>query len=180
MKPAGASVLLTLRVSLQDQEELEQLLKVDNDTRHVVRELQQKVDEAKSSLSSNRSRGKVLDALMQLKKSGKIPGIYGRLVKKRRRSCLRFTGNLFICLYFCRCSYICFFIITMWVFTSVFFFGAGREILEPSMKSTMWPFRPAAALWTTSWWTPSTRLRNASLSSKSKISASPLSSASTR
>uniref|UniRef100_A0A3B5QUY3 Structural maintenance of chromosomes protein 4 n=1 Tax=Xiphophorus maculatus TaxID=8083 RepID=A0A3B5QUY3_XIPMA len=61
------------------KEELEQLLKVDNDTRHVVRELQQKVDEAKSSLSSNRSRGKVLDALMQLKKSGKIPGIYGRL-----------------------------------------------------------------------------------------------------
>uniref|UniRef100_A0A3B3TZR2 Structural maintenance of chromosomes protein n=1 Tax=Poecilia latipinna TaxID=48699 RepID=A0A3B3TZR2_9TELE len=54
-------------------------LTVDNENRHVVRELQQKVDEAKSSLSSNRSRGKVLDALMQLKKSGKIPGIYGRL-----------------------------------------------------------------------------------------------------
>uniref|UniRef100_A0A3P9N039 Structural maintenance of chromosomes protein 4 n=1 Tax=Poecilia reticulata TaxID=8081 RepID=A0A3P9N039_POERE len=50
-----------------------------NQNQHVVRELQQKVDEAKSSLSSNRSRGKVLDALMQLKKSGKIPGIYGRL-----------------------------------------------------------------------------------------------------
>ncbi|XP_015225758.1 PREDICTED: structural maintenance of chromosomes protein 4 isoform X3 [Cyprinodon variegatus] len=63
----------------KDQEELEQLMKVDNDTRHVVRELRQKVDEAKSSLSSNRSRGKVLDALMQLKRSGKIPGIYGRL-----------------------------------------------------------------------------------------------------
>lgn len=63
----------------KDQEELEQLMKMDNETRHVVRELQQKVDEAKSSLSSNRSRGKVLDALMQLKKSGKIPGIYGRL-----------------------------------------------------------------------------------------------------
>uniref|UniRef100_A0A3Q3WHB2 Structural maintenance of chromosomes protein n=1 Tax=Mola mola TaxID=94237 RepID=A0A3Q3WHB2_MOLML len=38
-----------------------------------------KVDEAKSSLSSNRSRGKVLDALMQQKKSGRIPGIFGRL-----------------------------------------------------------------------------------------------------
>ncbi|XP_038162297.1 structural maintenance of chromosomes protein 4 isoform X2 [Cyprinodon tularosa] len=63
----------------KDQEELQQLMKVDNDTRHVVRELRQKVDEAKSSLSSNRSRGKVLDALMQLKRSGKIPGIYGRL-----------------------------------------------------------------------------------------------------
>ncbi|XP_041849749.1 structural maintenance of chromosomes protein 4 [Melanotaenia boesemani] len=64
---------------MKDQEELEQLLKMDSETKEVVRELRQKVDEAKSSLSSNRSRGKVLDALMQLKKSGKIPGIYGRL-----------------------------------------------------------------------------------------------------
>uniref|UniRef100_A0A3P8WMI5 Structural maintenance of chromosomes protein n=1 Tax=Cynoglossus semilaevis TaxID=244447 RepID=A0A3P8WMI5_CYNSE len=45
----------------------------------VVREMRQKVDEAKSSLSSNRSRGKVLDALMEQKKRGKILGIYGRL-----------------------------------------------------------------------------------------------------
>uniref|UniRef100_A0A3B4HD07 Structural maintenance of chromosomes protein 4-like n=1 Tax=Pundamilia nyererei TaxID=303518 RepID=A0A3B4HD07_9CICH len=63
----------------KDEEELEQLMKTDNETREVVRELRQKVDEAKSSLSSNRSRGKVLDALMQQKKSGRIPGIYGRL-----------------------------------------------------------------------------------------------------
>ena len=58
-----------------------QLMKMDNEAREGVRELRQKVDEAKSSLSSNRSRGKVLDALMQMKKSGRIPGIYGRLVK---------------------------------------------------------------------------------------------------
>uniref|UniRef100_A0A8D0DCT9 Structural maintenance of chromosomes protein n=1 Tax=Sander lucioperca TaxID=283035 RepID=A0A8D0DCT9_SANLU len=45
----------------------------------LVREIRQKVDEAKSSLSSNRSRGRVLDALMQQKKSGRIPGIFGRL-----------------------------------------------------------------------------------------------------
>ncbi|XP_072248446.1 structural maintenance of chromosomes protein 4 isoform X1 [Leuresthes tenuis] len=63
----------------KDQGELEQLMKMDNEAREVVRELRQKVDEAKSSLSSNRSRGKVLDALMQMKKSGRIPGIYGRL-----------------------------------------------------------------------------------------------------
>lgn len=56
-------------------------MKVDNETREVVREMRQKVDEAKSSLSSNRSRGKVLDALMQQKKNGRIPGIFGRLVK---------------------------------------------------------------------------------------------------
>uniref|UniRef100_A0A3B3WV66 Structural maintenance of chromosomes protein n=1 Tax=Poecilia mexicana TaxID=48701 RepID=A0A3B3WV66_9TELE len=72
-------VQIPLKEKELKKEELEQLLKVDNEKRHVVRELQQKVDEAKSSLSSNRSRGKVLDALMQLKKSGKIPGIYGRL-----------------------------------------------------------------------------------------------------
>ncbi|XP_029963747.1 structural maintenance of chromosomes protein 4 isoform X1 [Salarias fasciatus] len=63
----------------KDEVELEQLVKMDNDTRDVVRNLRQKVDEAKSSMSSNRSRGKVLDALMQQKRSGKIPGIFGRL-----------------------------------------------------------------------------------------------------
>ncbi|XP_034460247.1 structural maintenance of chromosomes protein 4 [Hippoglossus hippoglossus] len=63
----------------KDEGELEQLMKMDNDTREVVREMRQKVDEAKSSLSSNRSRGKVLDALMQQKKRGVIPGIFGRL-----------------------------------------------------------------------------------------------------
>uniref|UniRef100_A0A8D3AMF7 Structural maintenance of chromosomes protein n=1 Tax=Scophthalmus maximus TaxID=52904 RepID=A0A8D3AMF7_SCOMX len=59
--------------------ELEHLMKMDNDSREVVREMRQKVDEAKSSLSSNRSRGKVLDALMQQKRRGTIPGIFGRL-----------------------------------------------------------------------------------------------------
>ncbi|XP_077422649.1 structural maintenance of chromosomes protein 4 [Vanacampus margaritifer] len=63
----------------KDEDELEQLTKMDNETRHTVREMRQKVDEAKSSLSSNRSRGKVLDALMQQKRSGRIPGILGRL-----------------------------------------------------------------------------------------------------
>lgn len=60
-------------------EELGELMKMDNEAREVVREMRQKVEEAKSSLSSNRSRGKVLDALMQQKKTGRIPGIFGRL-----------------------------------------------------------------------------------------------------
>lgn len=63
----------------KDEAELEQLLKVDGEAQVVVRDMRQKVEEAKSSLSSNRSRGKVLDALMQQKRSGKIPGIIGRL-----------------------------------------------------------------------------------------------------
>ncbi|XP_057694289.1 structural maintenance of chromosomes protein 4 [Corythoichthys intestinalis] len=63
----------------KDEEELEGLLRMDNETRQIVREMRQKVDEAKSSLSSNRSRGKVLDALMHQKRSGRISGILGRL-----------------------------------------------------------------------------------------------------
>ncbi|XP_055736380.1 structural maintenance of chromosomes protein 4 isoform X3 [Salvelinus fontinalis] len=63
----------------KDEAELEQLLQADGQARELVRDMRQKVEEAKSSLSSNRSRGKVLDALMQQKKSGKISGILGRL-----------------------------------------------------------------------------------------------------
>ncbi|XP_041733774.1 structural maintenance of chromosomes protein 4-like isoform X2 [Coregonus clupeaformis] len=63
----------------KDEVELEQLLQADGQARELVRDMRQKVEEAKSSLSSNRSRGKVLDALMQQKRSGKIPGILGRL-----------------------------------------------------------------------------------------------------
>lgn len=66
---------------VQDEDQLGQLMKLDTETQEVVREMRQKVDEAKSSLSSNRSRGKVLDALMHQKKTGRIPGILGRLVK---------------------------------------------------------------------------------------------------
>uniref|UniRef100_A0A8C3XIW9 Structural maintenance of chromosomes protein n=1 Tax=Chelydra serpentina TaxID=8475 RepID=A0A8C3XIW9_CHESE len=63
----------------QKENELEKLGREEMDIKNLVRELRQKVEEAKSSLAINRSRGKVLDALLQQKKSGKIPGIYGRL-----------------------------------------------------------------------------------------------------
>ncbi|XP_024910869.1 structural maintenance of chromosomes protein 4 isoform X2 [Cynoglossus semilaevis] len=79
LKDLGVKIPETEKQLKKDQAELEQLLKEDNETRGVVREMRQKVDEAKSSLSSNRSRGKVLDALMEQKKRGKILGIYGRL-----------------------------------------------------------------------------------------------------
>uniref|UniRef100_A0A671LMG0 Structural maintenance of chromosomes protein n=1 Tax=Sinocyclocheilus anshuiensis TaxID=1608454 RepID=A0A671LMG0_9TELE len=51
----------------------------DQQKRLQVGDMRQKVAEAKSSLSTNRSRNKVLDSLMQQKRSGKIPGILGRL-----------------------------------------------------------------------------------------------------
>uniref|UniRef100_A0A3B3SBT6 Structural maintenance of chromosomes protein n=1 Tax=Paramormyrops kingsleyae TaxID=1676925 RepID=A0A3B3SBT6_9TELE len=63
----------------KDERELEQITQADEQAQQTVRDMRQKVEEAKSSLSSNRSRGKVLDALMQQKRSGKIPGILGRL-----------------------------------------------------------------------------------------------------
>ncbi|XP_068601479.1 structural maintenance of chromosomes protein 4 isoform X1 [Brachionichthys hirsutus] len=79
IKDLGVKVPQKEQELKKDEEELTQLMKVNNETREGVRELRQKVDEVKSSLSSNHSRGKVLNALMQQKKSGRIPGIYGRL-----------------------------------------------------------------------------------------------------
>uniref|UniRef100_A0A672NZ31 Structural maintenance of chromosomes protein n=1 Tax=Sinocyclocheilus grahami TaxID=75366 RepID=A0A672NZ31_SINGR len=64
---------------LQDEQELAQISEQDQQKRLQVGDMRQKVAEAKSSLSSNRSRNKVLDSLMQQKRSGKIPGILGRL-----------------------------------------------------------------------------------------------------
>uniref|UniRef100_A0A7M4ENM2 Structural maintenance of chromosomes protein n=1 Tax=Crocodylus porosus TaxID=8502 RepID=A0A7M4ENM2_CROPO len=68
---------------LQEEKEkeckLEQLGRQELDIKNLVRVQRQKVEEAKSSLAVSRSRGRVLDALLQQKKSGKIPGIYGRL-----------------------------------------------------------------------------------------------------
>ncbi|XP_016383641.1 structural maintenance of chromosomes protein 4-like isoform X2 [Sinocyclocheilus rhinocerous] len=63
----------------KDEQELEQISEQDQQKRLQVGDMRQKVAEAKSSLSTNRSRNKVLDSLMQQKRSGKIPGILGRL-----------------------------------------------------------------------------------------------------
>lgn len=59
--------------------ELKLLVQEEMAVKDEVRVIRQKVEEARSSLSANRSKGKVLDALLQQKKLGKIPGIYGRL-----------------------------------------------------------------------------------------------------
>ncbi|XP_060731020.1 structural maintenance of chromosomes protein 4 [Tachysurus vachellii] len=63
----------------KDEEDLKQISEQDGQSQAMVRDMRQKVEEAKSTLSSTRSRGKVLDALVQQKRSGKIPGILGRL-----------------------------------------------------------------------------------------------------
>ncbi|XP_010125416.1 PREDICTED: structural maintenance of chromosomes protein 4, partial [Chlamydotis macqueenii] len=63
----------------EKENELEKLGRQESGARNLVRNLRQKVEEAKSSLAQSRSRGKVLEALLQQKKSGNIRGLYGRL-----------------------------------------------------------------------------------------------------
>uniref|UniRef100_A0A671LMM2 SMC hinge domain-containing protein n=1 Tax=Sinocyclocheilus anshuiensis TaxID=1608454 RepID=A0A671LMM2_9TELE len=63
----------------QCEEQLKKVCVKSLQKRLQVGDMRQKVAEAKSSLSTNRSRNKVLDSLMQQKRSGKIPGILGRL-----------------------------------------------------------------------------------------------------
>lgn len=63
----------------EKEKELQKLTQEEINLKSLVHDLFQKVEEAKSSLATNRSRGKVLDAIIQEKKSGRIPGIYGRL-----------------------------------------------------------------------------------------------------
>ena len=48
--------------------------------RSQVRVIRVQVEETRRSLESSRSRGNVLEALMQLKHSGTLPGVIGRLV----------------------------------------------------------------------------------------------------
>ncbi|XP_060690834.1 LOW QUALITY PROTEIN: structural maintenance of chromosomes protein 4 [Hemiscyllium ocellatum] len=63
----------------KDEKELEKIIHSEAQIRNNVYELRQKVEEAKSSLTVNRSWGRVLEAVMQQKNTGKIAGIYGRL-----------------------------------------------------------------------------------------------------
>lgn len=60
----------------------------------LVREGRASLAEIKHSASSNRSKGAVSKFLMQMKNSGKIPGIYGRLVRSHSSSvCLLYLPD---------------------------------------------------------------------------------------
>nr|XP_045017096.1 structural maintenance of chromosomes protein 4 [Jaculus jaculus]XP_045017097.1 structural maintenance of chromosomes protein 4 [Jaculus jaculus] len=63
----------------EKEHKLQRLTQEEINLKSLVHELFQKVEDAKSSLAVSRSRGKVLDAIIQEKKSGRISGIYGRL-----------------------------------------------------------------------------------------------------
>ncbi|NXG73254.1 SMC4 protein, partial [Baryphthengus martii] len=63
----------------EKENKLEKLGSEELGAKNLVRNLRQKVEEAKSSLAQSRNRGKVLEALLQQKRCGNIPGLYGRL-----------------------------------------------------------------------------------------------------
>ncbi|KAM6258527.1 structural maintenance of chromosomes protein 4 isoform 1-T3 [Porphyrio hochstetteri] len=63
----------------EKESKLESLQREESSLRNSVRNMHRQVEEAKSSLALCHSRGKVLQALLQEKKSGNIHGLYGRL-----------------------------------------------------------------------------------------------------
>ncbi|NXC75052.1 SMC4 protein, partial [Anhinga anhinga] len=63
----------------EKENKIEELGREEASAKDLVRDLRQKVEEAKSSLALSHNRGRVLEALLQQKKSGNICGIYGRL-----------------------------------------------------------------------------------------------------
>jgi structural maintenance of chromosome 4 len=69
----------------QLQEAQLELAQVQKDEVTVSAELRThraQVEETRSSMQASRSRGRVLDSLMEQKQLGHLPGIYGRLVSQ--------------------------------------------------------------------------------------------------
>uniref|UniRef100_H2Z792 Structural maintenance of chromosomes protein n=1 Tax=Ciona savignyi TaxID=51511 RepID=H2Z792_CIOSA len=65
--------------NLEKEQELEKLSSDERRLESQLRESLSTLMEAKHSAQANRSRGKVISFLMQLKNTGKVKGIYGRL-----------------------------------------------------------------------------------------------------
>ncbi|XP_030034137.2 structural maintenance of chromosomes protein 4 [Manduca sexta] len=59
--------------------QLHALKKEESSICNEARVLRAQLEESKQAMSANKSRGRVLDALMREKRNGKIPGIFGRL-----------------------------------------------------------------------------------------------------
>ncbi|XP_068201013.1 structural maintenance of chromosomes protein 4 [Palaemon carinicauda] len=63
----------------ESTQRLHQLLPEQQRVEEELRSLRVKLDEKRSAMQSSRSRGRVLDAIMEQKRNGNIPGIFGRL-----------------------------------------------------------------------------------------------------
>lgn len=61
------------------QAKLQALKKEESKVSSEARSLRAQLEESRQAMTANRSRGRVLDALMKEKKNGKLPGIFGRL-----------------------------------------------------------------------------------------------------
>lgn len=84
--------------SLQDaQRELETLKTRENEANMRLRNTRAKYDEQNSAMNAGRSRNHVLNSLMREKREGRLPGIFGRLV----RNLQQLTSSNF---YFDTCS----------------------------------------------------------------------------
>lgn len=67
------------------REAVEQLNVVKVEEARLITEIRQKratVAETRSSMQASRSRGEVLDSLLQQKREGNCPGLFGRLVSR--------------------------------------------------------------------------------------------------
>jgi structural maintenance of chromosome 4 len=81
------------------QLELAQVRRNEAAASEELRTHRSQVEELRSSMQANRSRGRVLDALMEQKQLGYLPGIFGRLVGLILSSCPHFVvAPLNICI----------------------------------------------------------------------------------
>lgn len=74
--PEVKQTSVTYRQQLQDR------IKEETELTSQLRKLRSEVEEQKSTMKAMRSNNRTLDALMQQKVKGKIPGILGRLVSQ--------------------------------------------------------------------------------------------------
>ncbi|KAL4220505.1 Structural maintenance of chromosomes protein 4 [Mactra antiquata] len=63
----------------KSENDLKETCKREAELAEEVRSLRRKVEETRSSMEVNRRNGKVVDFIMNLKTSGTLPGVYGRL-----------------------------------------------------------------------------------------------------
>ncbi|XP_072946319.1 structural maintenance of chromosomes protein 4 [Epargyreus clarus] len=63
----------------QIQSQLQTLKREESSVSSEARSTRAQLEESRQAMSANRSRGRVLDALMKEKKTGHLPGIFGRL-----------------------------------------------------------------------------------------------------
>lgn len=90
LKSLDVKIPATKKSLAEAQKEFDLLKKRDIEASTRLKNTRIRVAEEESAMQANRSRNKVLDALMQQKRQGNIPGISGRLVSKNMKMNLLF------------------------------------------------------------------------------------------